>query len=89
MDSGLQTDLERDGYYNLREIEGRGICGNRKFMFTTAILFGLDEVGYRGRWCYGTSTEAEVALEHWSGLGDPPLNWIKYKGEGGERSNAN
>jgi len=83
---GLQTFLENEGYCHLTEIEGRGICAVYKFMFTFAIVYGIDEHGYRGRWCYSGSIEPAVALRQWNGIGDPLGNWIKYKGEGGERS---
>jgi hypothetical protein len=32
------------------------------------------------RWCYETRREAAEALEQWDGQGDPPGNWIKFKG---------
>lgn len=38
------------------------------------------------RWCYNTYTEAQRALSAWAGRGDPPGNWIKYKGRDGERT---
>jgi len=75
-----------EGYVMLKELPGRGICALQKFLFTVAIVWGINTTGYRGRWCYGSYMEAAVAFSEWDGNGDPPRNWIKYKGEGGERS---
>ena len=85
----LIAQLEKEGYKHIREIPGRGLCGISIFMFTAGILYNLDESGYSGRWCYHSESEALHALDKWDGVGDPPGNWIKYKGEGGERSRAN
>jgi hypothetical protein len=77
------------GYTRLREIPGRGICGILKYIFTWGIVYGIDEWGYQGRWCYDNPIEPVVFLEEWNargGVGDPNGRWIKYKGEGGERS---
>lgn len=78
--------LEKEGYVELREIEGVGICGLYRFVFTTGLVIGIDTVGYKGRYCYPTIVDARDALVHWDGKGDPTGPWIKYKGEGGERS---
>ncbi len=85
----LQEHLTAEGYTFLTEFEGRGLCGVFKFMFTVAVVIGIDSMGYKGRYCYGSEYEAVHAIMHWTGQGDPPGDWIKYKGEGGERSNAN
>jgi hypothetical protein len=78
--------LEEQGYVQVREIPERGICALRKFMYTTGIVYGLDDSGYKGRWCYASMPMAVVAFSQWDGVGDPPMDWIKYKGVGGERS---
>lgn len=80
--------LEDEGYYLIREIPGHGTCGLFNFMFTVGLCVGIDEQGYYGRYCYATKAEAAVAITIWSGEGDPPLNWIKYKGYPYERSNT-
>lgn len=82
----LLTSLTSDGYTNLQEIEGRGIVGIQRFIYTTAIVYGLNEDSYEGRWCYHTQWDAVAALKEWNGVGDPSGEWIKYKGKGGERS---
>jgi hypothetical protein len=40
--------------------------------------------GYKGRYCYPSFAEAKSALLIWDGVGHPPGEWIKYKGEDGE-----
>lgn len=83
----LHKFLSEEGYARLKEIPGQGVCGIFKFIFTYGLVIGIDSTGYRGRYCYNSFVEASMALELWDGQGDPPLNWIKYKGKGGERSN--
>jgi hypothetical protein len=55
-------------------------------MYTTGIVCGIDDTGYEGRWCYASIIAAAVAFDQWDGVGDPPLDWIKYKGRKEERS---
>jgi len=81
--------LKSEGYYEIKEINSKGICGLMDFMFTTGLVIGMDRMGYFGRYCYKTRQEALNALNSWDGSGDPPGNWIKYKGSGGERENPN
>lgn len=76
----------QDGYAEVQEIEGHGICGINRFIYTTGLVMRLDSVGYTGRYCYHTYAEARAAINMWDGRGDPPGEWIKYKGKGGERS---
>ena len=76
-----------EGYFDIREIEGVGICSLMTFAFTTGLIVGMNESGYRGRYCFSSKEEASKSLKEWDGTGDPPGNWIKYKGYGGERSN--
>jgi len=78
-----------EGYFEIREIEGLGICSLMTFVFTTGLVIGMDDIGYRGRYCFSSKEEASKSLKEWDGVGDPPGNWIKYKGYGGERSNPN
>jgi hypothetical protein len=77
------------GYFEIREIEGVGICSLMTFAFTTGLVIGMNDVGYKGRYCFSSKEEASQSLKEWDGVGDPPGNWIKYKGYGGERSNPN
>lgn len=79
--------LQDHGYLFPRQITGRGWCALMPMCFTVGLFFGLDEVGYYGRFCYPTFNEALQAFVAWDGKEDPPGNWIKYKGRGGEYSN--
>lgn len=80
MDKDLLAILEREGYTHIRELKGE-LCGVRDYLFTAAICIGLDSWGMRTRYCYETRTEAEIALKHWDGNGDPLGQWIKQKPE--------
>jgi hypothetical protein len=82
----LKQVLADEGYKHMKEVPGRGVCGVMKFMFTYGLVYGIDMMGYKGRWCFGSELEAVYALEIWTGAGDPKGRWIKFKGEGGERS---
>ena len=83
----LSKILKSEGYYEMREIEGVGICGLYKYIFPTGLTIGHNEIGYYGRYCYSTEREALEALNSWDGKGDPEGLWLKYKGSGGERTN--
>jgi len=88
MPEELKEKLRADGYYQFREIEGRGLCGLMRFIFTVGLCHGLEEHGYAGRYCYDNESDAKEALELWSGEGDPEDEfWIKHKGLPGEWSN--
>jgi hypothetical protein len=79
--------LEKEGYYNIKEIPNKGICALYRFAFTTGLVIGINPIGYVGRYCYELHADAVKAINEWDGVGDPSGNWIKYKGQGGERSN--
>lgn len=81
--------LRAEGYYNIKQVPDKGICALFRFAFTTGLVIGIDNIGYYGRYCYSNRQDAIDALKNWDGQGDPQGNWIKYKGEGGERSNPN
>lgn len=77
-----------EGYTNIKQINGK-TCGIYRFIFTAGLVVGIDHAGYEYRFCYKNHNEAVKALEVWDGTGDPPGNWIKQKGLGGERPNPN
>lgn len=89
--------LKKNGYYNLRHIEGVGICGMRNFLFTIGLCYGLTRNGFSGRYCYPrdlgsestTECDVETALKVWNGKNSPVGNWIKHKGEQGDWTNPN
>ena len=79
--------LESEGYYNLREVPGRGVCGMENMIFTVALWVDLRMEGRNERYCFPNRLSASKALEEWNGTGDPGWEWIKHKSSGGERSN--
>lgn len=85
----IRPILEENGYFQLRVVEGRGICGLEMFLFTVGLCYGLDYCGRRGRYCYPHSLapEAVMALAVWDGKEDPMGRWIKHKGYAGEWEN--
>jgi hypothetical protein len=48
-----------------------------RFVFTSAILYGLDYLGHRDRWCYETMADARRALDEWDGTGEPE-GWHRH-----------
>lgn len=77
----LYKFLTEQGYTNLVEIEGRGICGLFRFIYTTGLVYGLTEDDYVGRYCFHSNSDAVKSLISWNGIGDPSGPWMKHKGE--------
>lgn len=62
-------------------------AGVMPMLYTTGLFVGLNEWGYRLRYCYEKYGDARAALFEWDGSGDPPGPWIKAKGDkGGDRN---
>lgn len=54
------------------------LCCLAPFIYTWAILDGVDRTGYARRWCYGSLTDAAVAQLEWLREGgDAPKNFIR------------
>lgn len=68
-------------FIDLRTIGGVA-CGIKRFNFTTALVVGLDALGYQRRYCYEYEFDACSALARWDGEGHPSGPWIKCKGTG-------
>lgn len=50
------------------------------FLYTTGIMVGMDETGYKHRFCYHTQDQAMIALLAWIGSDDPePEGYITKK----------
>ncbi|MDM0118084.1 hypothetical protein QTI66_39115 [Variovorax sp. J22R133] len=79
--SSLMDSLSASGYTDLRMLRGK-LCAVKQFNFTTAIVVGMDVVGYERRYCYEQRGEAQAALLAWDGDGHPSGPWIKCKGAG-------
>jgi len=80
MSAALLEWLTANGYRNIREMNGE-LVGVTQMLYTGSIVIGMDEAGYRTRYCYPTIEDAEMALDAWTGEGDPPGPWIKQKPE--------
>lgn len=65
----LEELLLTEGYTHLT-MKGGVACGIYPFIFTWAIVVGLDETGYSHRYCYNTLSEALGAYNDWDGDGD-------------------
>lgn len=70
------------GYKDLRIVPNQGLCAIESFIFTHAIVVGIDELGYSRRYCYHRRIEAVRALQKWDGESEEPDGpWIKCKGD--------
>jgi hypothetical protein len=58
------------------------VAGLQRMLFTVGLMVGIDQYGYRTRFCYKTASEAIHAIQTWDGKGDPPGLWVKEKGNG-------
>lgn len=81
--------LYREGYQGVKRLPSGDYAGVMRQFYTTGLFVGLDESGYKTRYCYETMSEATAALLLWDGEGDPPGGWIKAKGEGRDQLNPN
>lgn len=50
-----------------------------RFAFTWGVVVGIDEFGYKRRFCYESANDALKAVALWDGSGDPPGRWIVEK----------
>lgn len=89
IDGDLLAALTENGYGMIMRIPGRGVCGIARMTFTVGVFYGLGPHSYQGRYCFETKFEAIESLFNWDGNSDPPGDWIKHKGAGGEYSNPN
>jgi len=85
----LEIFLKENGYYNLKVIEGKGICGLQNFIYTIGLCYGIDEIGYYGRYCFPKefTLDSIIALSVWNGKEDPAGRWIKHKSYKGDFQN--
>jgi hypothetical protein len=66
------SELERLGYTEIATIDGN-LCGLMRFMFTVGVCYGLDETGYRGRFCFDNHLDASLFLADWDGSKPPTI----------------
>lgn len=75
------SELEALGYESVRLLASGEYAGLMSFLYTTGLCVGLEQAGYRTRFCFPDQASAIQALNHWDGHGDPPGPWLKQKGE--------
>jgi hypothetical protein len=73
--------LRAEGFSDLCVRAGL-LCAVKDFNFTTAIVVGMDPVGYQRRYCFEHAQDARHALAAWDGRHHPDGPWIKCKGGG-------
>ena len=66
MSPDLEQMLVDNGYQNIREIDGM-VCAAMRFIFTVGVCYGIDQTGYRGRFCFDTYQNAMLFLDEWDG----------------------
>ena len=77
------------GYTEPKLINGEW-CGLLRFIYTVGLVVGINEYGYKYRYCYHSMKEANEALVNYDDITIAPAgNWIKRKGEGGDLTNPN
>jgi hypothetical protein len=79
MSEHLITFLAGQGYSHIRQMPNTEFVGIMQMMFTYGLFVGLDETGYKRRYCYEYKSDAVIAAQTWDGKGDPPGPWIKEK----------
>ncbi len=75
----LVARLNSEGYTRCIVLPTGELAGISSTLFTTGLFVGLDEMGWRTRFCYENKQDAIEALDKWDGKGDPPGPWIKEK----------
>lgn len=76
-----KIELEALGYFPVKQLPNGKWAGVMDMVFTVGLFVGLDETGYRTRFCFPSWPEAAQALEEWDGTNFPPGFWIKQKPE--------
>lgn len=71
MDTETRELLIKEGYFGLRQLETGEIWGLKRFIFTTAIVRGINKYGYSSRYCYENLLDAQTAFDDWDGTGEP------------------
>ena len=72
MNSELEKLLAAEGYENVREIDGM-VCATVRFIYTVGVCYGIDSIGYRGRFCFDSQQNAELFLKEWDGVTSPVI----------------
>ena len=73
---------EECAYSHVKKLADGAWLGVSRMLFTTALMVGVDRLGYKRRYCYEHTHEAVAALEAWDGTDDPPGPWLVEKPSG-------
>lgn len=87
-DARLVETLSALGYTDICVLHDQ-VCAVHQFLYTTAVVVGLGDAGYKRRYCFEYQVEARSALASWDGSDHPPGPWIKCKGPGIDLLNPN
>lgn len=88
-DAELIADAARHEYLDAQVKGDAGVCCVAKFMYTHAILAGLNAWGYEDRWCYGSYDKAKGALDAWDGADKTePTGWHRHVDSGRRRDES-
>ena len=79
--SAVSAMAEEEGLVDLRVAAGQ-VCAVKRFLYTTAVMVGLQPYRYERRYCYEHEADAREALAAWTSGEHPPGPWIKCKGQG-------
>lgn len=80
-DVRLAEVLSASGYSHICVLQNQ-LCAVKQFNYTTAVVVGVDDLGYQRRYCYEHRADAQAALAAWDGSKHPSGPWIKCKGVG-------
>ena len=72
-------DLEKENYITPIYIPDVGWCALFRFMFTTGVVYNIDDNGYEGRYCFKHHNDAKKALLDFNNI-EHNKDWIKHKG---------
>lgn len=91
MEAGELFDLGCDSYRNIKRLPDgpyKGhFCHTAQMMFTVGVMISDKDNGSAlMRWCYPSYVKAKEACAAFTGVGDPPGEWVKFKGPNGERN---
>lgn len=81
IDPKLLKILKENGYCFFKVMPNGEIAALGAQIFTVGLFIGLDETGYRTRFCFETAAQALTSLLAWDGKGFPPGWWVKQKPE--------
>jgi hypothetical protein len=82
----LDDWIGQPGVTDVQEKGDAGFVCIYRYMYTHAILSGLERSTYDGRWCYKDYDAAKTALDAWDGKeGTEPSGWHRHPGSGRRR----